>query len=133
MTEIARLAAAIKTISEVYLGRVVKSDDKAGIAKWSTRLADYSTRLAVLAGPALEPIEKTMLAGYDHVLTHDEEYAVFLDAADAALVAAGKPAGRDGATRGSLTLGECIDICVEHDLPLHEDEFRALDAPGFSQ
>jgi hypothetical protein len=53
MTEIQRLAAAIKTISEVYLGRVVKSGDRDGIAKWSLRLADYSTRLAVLVSPPL--------------------------------------------------------------------------------
>jgi hypothetical protein len=51
MTEIQRLAAAIKTISEVYLGRVVKSGDRDGIAKWSLRLADYSTRLAILVSP----------------------------------------------------------------------------------
>lgn len=51
MSEIARLAAAIKVISEKYLTRVVKSGDEAGIAKWSLRLADYSTRLAVLASP----------------------------------------------------------------------------------
>lgn len=62
MTEIQRLAAAIKTVSEVYLGRVVKSDDKAGIVKWSVRLADYSTRLAVLASPPLAAKEAADLA-----------------------------------------------------------------------
>lgn len=51
MSETTRLAAAIKTISETYLGRVVKSGDREGIAKWSLRLADYSTRLAVIASP----------------------------------------------------------------------------------
>ena len=61
MTEIERLAAAIKTISEVYLGRVVKSGDRDGIAKWSLRNADYSTRLAVLASPALAAKEAAEL------------------------------------------------------------------------
>jgi hypothetical protein len=57
MDEIARLAAAIRTISETYLTRVVKSGDKAAIAKWSLRLADYSTRLAVLVSPPLAKAE----------------------------------------------------------------------------
>ena len=90
MTEIQRLAAAIKTISEKYLTNVVKSGDKAGIAKWSLRLADYSTRLAVLVSPALakaeiaelevpEPLSSDpsvaraqILAATGHPLTFDE-------------------------------------------------------------
>lgn len=53
MGEIARLGAAIKTISEKYLGNVIRAGDTEGILKWSTRLADYSTRLAALVAPAL--------------------------------------------------------------------------------
>lgn len=62
MTEIQRLAAAIKTISETYLGRVVAKGDTAGILKWSTRLADYSTRLAALVAPPLTAEERIALA-----------------------------------------------------------------------
>jgi hypothetical protein len=57
MSEAARLGAAIKTISEKYLGNVIAANDTAGIAKWSIRLADYATRLAVLVSPPLPPIE----------------------------------------------------------------------------
>jgi len=57
MTEIERLAAAIKTISETYLTRMVAKGDIGGVQKWSLRLADYSTRLAVLTGPALSRAE----------------------------------------------------------------------------
>lgn len=62
MTEIARLAAAIKTISEVYLGRVVAKGDEPAILKWSLRLADYSTRLAALVAPPLTAEERMALA-----------------------------------------------------------------------
>lgn len=62
MTEVQRLAAAIKTISETYLGRVVAKGDREGIAKWSLRLADYSTRLAVLVSPALAVKEAAEVA-----------------------------------------------------------------------
>jgi hypothetical protein len=51
MTETERLAAAIKKISEKYLTAVVKNKDEKGITKWALRLADYSTRLAILVTP----------------------------------------------------------------------------------
>jgi len=57
MSEIARLGAAIKTISEKYLGNVIRAGDTEGILKWSTRLADYSTRLAALVAPPLTKAE----------------------------------------------------------------------------
>lgn len=62
MTEIERLAAAIKTISEKYLTAVVKKKDEKGILKWSTRLADYSTRLSAIVAPPLTVAERTALA-----------------------------------------------------------------------
>lgn len=40
----------------------------------------------------------------------NEAYARWLDAADEALIAAGKPAGRDGAERGALNREESIAI-----------------------
>lgn len=61
------------------------------------RLADYALRLAghteasVKAGAAV-----------DWSGTWDEAYAKWLEASDAALIAAGKPAGHDGTERGAL-------------------------------
>jgi hypothetical protein len=54
MTEQARLGAAIAKISTIYLPRALKADDDAATLKWSLRLADYATRLAVLSAEALE-------------------------------------------------------------------------------
>ena len=57
MSEQERLGTAIKTISEKYLGNVIAAGDTAGILKWSTRLADYATRLAAIVSPPLTKAE----------------------------------------------------------------------------
>ena len=57
-----RLAAAIKTIAVRYLPAAVRKDDDAGIVKWGLRVADYATRLAVLAGAPLDDDEEETLA-----------------------------------------------------------------------
>ena len=61
MTEIQRLVAAIAKISEVYLVRLAKAGDKEGLLRYSLRLADYATRLAVLVGPPLAAKEAAEL------------------------------------------------------------------------
>lgn len=134
--EIKRLAAAIATISQKYLVNVTKAGDVAAIQKWSLRLADYSTRLALLTAPtvtALTPDEDAIVAGHDHVLTYDEETVIFLDAEDKVLIAQGKPAGRDGAERGSLPLYTHIQMAEDLGLPLHAAEFKSLIVPGTAQ
>jgi len=136
MKEIQRLAAAIKTISETYLANVVKSGDNAAIAKWSLRLADYSTRLAVLVSPPLarkEAVELGETPVREKVLTYDEEMAIFLDAQDKLLIAAGLPAGRGGAERGALPLFTHIELAESLGLPLLAAEFKSFIATGTAQ
>jgi hypothetical protein len=58
-SEIARLGTAIQTISERYLPNVIKTKDKAGIAKWAKRLGEYSARLFALTSVAREAIVVT--------------------------------------------------------------------------
>jgi hypothetical protein len=74
MSEIARLGAAIKVISERYLGNVIRAGDTEGILKWSTRLADYSTRLAALVAPPLTMAEKADVT-VDDALSADPSVA----------------------------------------------------------
>jgi len=124
VARIGRLAKAVAITDR-------KGDD-AGVEKWSIRLADASTTLAVMVNPELAE-EPDGLRVYDHVLTWDEEYAIFLDAADEYLKAAGRPYGREGAERGAMPMGTLIDICEEHNLPLLLAQYRALVDPGVSQ
>lgn len=60
--EVQRLVAAIAKISEVYLVRLSKSGDEEGMLKYTLRLADYSTRLAVILSPSLSRAEVADLA-----------------------------------------------------------------------
>jgi hypothetical protein len=62
MSEQQDLVTAIKTIAVRYLPGVVKRKDDAGIQKWGLRLADYATRLAVLAGAPLDDDEASTLS-----------------------------------------------------------------------
>jgi hypothetical protein len=136
MSETQRLAAAIKTISEKYLTNVVKSGDKEDILKWSLRLADYSTRLAVEASPPLASKEALVLDEppvYSPPLTYDQETEIFLDAEDEMLAALDRPYGRDGAERGALPLFTHIEMAERLGLPLHAAEFKSFIVPGASQ
>jgi hypothetical protein len=74
------------------------------------RLAEYSARYAGLDKVVSPEALGDMLPDADWSGTWDEAYARWLDAADEALIAAGKPAGRDGAERGSLDRAESIAI-----------------------
>lgn len=136
MSEIARLAAAIRTISEKYLTNVVKSGDRDGIAKWSLRLADYSTRLAVLVSPVLAITEAAEL-GEPPVrvppLTYDEEHVIFIEAEDKVLKELGRPYGHEGAERGALPLFTHIQMAEDLGLPLHAAEFKSFIVAGASQ
>lgn len=136
MTEVQRLAAAIAKISEVYLGRVVAKGDKAAIAMWSLRVADYSTRLAVLVSPPLkiaEAVELDEPPVYDHVLTYDEEHVIFIEAEDKVLKELGRPYGHDGAERGALPLFTHIQMAEDLGLPLHAAEFKSFVKEGMAQ
>jgi hypothetical protein len=136
MSEIQRLGTAIKTISEKYLPRALAAKDKAELLKWSLRLADYSTRLAVLVSPALarkEAVELDEPPVYDPPLTYDQEHDVFIAAQDEILKAQGKPAGHDGAERGSLPLFTNIELAEKLGLPLHVAEFKSFVAPDTAQ
>lgn len=66
--------------------------------KYIARLAEYAVRYADVAVPQVQ----AALPDADWSGTWDEAYAKWLEAADAALIAAGKPAGHDGAERGAL-------------------------------
>ena len=70
------------------------------------RLAEYSVRLAGADAPAV----KAAVDDADWEGTWDEAYARWLDAADEVLIAAGKPAGRDGAERGAMNREESIAL-----------------------
>jgi hypothetical protein len=136
MSEQQSLIAAIKVISTKYLPTVVRKHDDAGILKWSLRLADYASRLAVVVSPPLAAREMVALSGppiYDHVLTYDEETVIFLDAEDKALAALGRPYGRDGAERGALPLFTHIQMAEDLNLPLHVAEFRSFVVSGAAQ
>ena len=58
--EIKRLLVAIEAATK-YLARMVAKGDEAGILKWSTRLADFSTRLAAVVAPPLTEEERVAL------------------------------------------------------------------------
>ena len=103
------------------LAAAAKRNDEDAVVKW----ASYALA-EVLPAPEINPERLKPL-------TWDGEYAIFLDAADEWLKAAGKPYGREGAERGAMPLGVLLDICEEHDLPLMLAKYRALVDPGVTQ
>lgn len=110
MSEQDRLGAAIETISERYLGNVIAAGDTAGILKWSTRLADYATRLAALVSP---PLTKLEAADLGEVLTKDEAKAKLDAAVTEYLRAAGKPYGTGSEPRGSIPWQTLFDLATK--------------------
>lgn len=132
MEEITRLASAIERCT-VYIARALKKGDIPTIQKYAARQADFSTRLAILTAPKLEPVEEAALAGHDHVLTWDEEHVIFIEADDAALKALGRPYGHDGAERGALPLFTHIQMAEDLGLPLHAAEFKSAIVEGAAQ
>jgi hypothetical protein len=134
MTEQARLGAAIAKISSIYLVRSIKADDDAATLKWSLRLADYATRLAVLSAPPLAAKEAaTLMPPTVSTLTYDQEHEIFIAAQDEILKSLGRPFGHEGAERGALSLYTNIQIAEEHNLPLHVTEFKSFIVPGAAQ
>ena len=90
--------AKIRGYVKTYLG--LKSLNAKQQAALQTDLATLDKDLAALSASlqAAQP------------LSADQIWARFLDAEDAVLIAQGKPAGRDGAERGSVTRDEAIAI-----------------------
>ncbi len=74
----------------------------------------------VVLNPPAEPVP---------VPTPAQIYAKFLDAADAVLIHEGKPHGRDGAERGSLTRDQCLAIVAGLGIP---NALEILAAGGYS-
>lgn len=83
------------------------------------------TRLGAGSEPVVLNAPTTPVA----VPTPAQLYAMFLDAADKVLIAEGKPAGRDGAERGSLTRDQCLAIVAGLGIP---NALEILAAGGYT-
>lgn len=137
MATVAALVERVRLIGLSLANAHRKGDDTA-TAKWAHQLSEAAAALANAMIPAAPPVVVTPPAPPvtdlpGHVLTYDEETAIFLDAEDAILKDLGRPYGRDGAERGALPLTRHIEMCKELGLPLHQAEFEAMLNPDAKQ
>ena len=121
MATVAALTERVRLIS-LSLGRATS---KAQVANWAHQLAHVAADLSNLADPV--SVRVAVIPPAPAVLSADQVYAKFLDAADAALLAAGKPAGRDGAERGALSRGQAASLIAG----IGPDALSILKAGGY--
>lgn len=106
-TDWAAAVSRMRALVQVYLDALAKGP--LNVKQAQSLATDLRTLDRDLAGLHAE-LDKPAVNPAAPTTTFDQAYAKFLDAADAALIAAGKPAGRDGAERGAMTRDECIAL-----------------------
>ena len=100
------------TAAQTQLGYAANEAESGDTAKALTHIAKakgFLTRLATDEGSEAA-LAVAGQAEEDWSGTWQEAYDRWLDAADEVLIAAGKPAGRDGAERGSMDREESIAL-----------------------
>ena len=120
----------LNTAAQTQLGYAQNEIKSGDIAKGLTHIEKakaFLTRAAQDTGTDIKAAEDADWSG-----TWQEAYDRWLDAADEVLIAAGKPAGRDGAERGSMDREESIALAKKIGVYDELDGLWGPETPGAS-
>lgn len=101
---------AAATIQLKYAKNEIDSGD---VTKGLTHIGKAQAFLYRAGQDSGKPVAEVTITVQEWTGTWQAAYDRFIEGADELLIAQGKPAGHDGAERGSLTRKECVDLATE--------------------